>query len=541
MGSSVAKFLLKFSDALRAQIDENEAANLALKLLAEHLNLECCFIVALDIAEKKANTIHQFVKAGTQPVPSIIYLADFPTPLQQIFEQTSVCNNIYEDPNFTELDRKSLSALQYIAYIAAGIRHGEKKPIWAVAATSSRPRHWTAKEITLVEEVAERTWTALSRIRTENALKEADRRKDEFLAVLAHELRNPLLPIKNAIYLLQENNDKIDQQALVSIMERQVNHMVRLVDDLLEVTRIATGKIELRKENISIKDAINNAIEMSSPLIQSNNQRLLLDMPSQPIIVHADMVRLTQIFANLLNNAAKYTPTNGKITITVYKEDTQVVISIKDNGSGIATEILPHIFEIFSQGINTRITHNTGLGVGLSMARSLIELHAGTIKVYSAGENQGSEFIVKLPLIEEPLNLQNNKRVKTTSPLSKLRILMADDNTDIINSFAMLFDVWNVTAQFANCGENVLAVIDEFKPHVILLDIGMPGMDGYAVAEKIRQNPQYNDIQLIALTGWSQEKDRHKSRTSGFNQHLAKPVDINFLQNFLTHIAESTS
>lgn len=375
----------------------------------------------------------------------------------------------------------------------------------------------------------------------EQTLKETDRRKDEFLAVLAHELRNPLFPIKNAIYLLQHTeNHTPNNQQLIQMMDRQVNHIVRLVDDLLEASRIATGKIELRKEMTSVVEVINNAIEVSKPLLDSNQHQLTLSLPVEPLMVNADIVRMTQVFANLLNNAAKYTPKNGVITVNATLENKNVVISVRDNGVGISAEMLPNVFEMFAQDKHTVNPDNRGLGVGLAMVRSLVELHEGTVKAYSAGPNRGSEFIVRLPLEEgNKKEIADNKVItpEENFSLTNLRVLIVDDNLDITNSLAMLLNSWEVKTHVVNNGKSALAALDEFIPHIILLDIGMPDMDGYEVAEKIRQNPQYAPIQLVALTGWSQEKDRLKSRASGFNEHLAKPVDINVLKKLLSKLA----
>lgn len=376
----------------------------------------------------------------------------------------------------------------------------------------------------------------------EQALKDTDRRKDEFLAVLAHELRNPLFPVKNALYLLLHKEcNACENQELIKMMERQVTHMIRLVDDLLESSRIATGKIELHKEFINFIDVINNAIDVSKPLLDSNQHYLNLSLPSGPLMINADMVRLTQVFANLLNNSAKYTPKNGIITLNASHEDNHIVVTVQDNGLGISPVMLPKVFEMFTQDKHTTDPNNKGLGIGLAMVRSLVELHGGTVTAYSAGHNQGSEFVVSLPIEEENRKIYEKKKLiedkKNSSP-ANLRVLIVDDNSDITDSFAMLLSIWEIKVFAVNDGKSALASLAEFNPHIILLDIGMPDMDGYEVAEVIRRNPQYDAIKLVALTGWNQEKDLAKSRASGFNEHLAKPVDINVLKELLYKLVE---
>lgn len=368
----------------------------------------------------------------------------------------------------------------------------------------------------------------------EQTLKETDRRKDEFLAVLAHELRNPLFPVKNAIYILQHNeNNTPQQQHLINIMQRQVDHMVRLVEDLLEVSRIATAKIELRRETINLADAINNAIEVSQPLLNRYQHQLVLSIPSESMLINADIVRMTQVFANLLNNAAKYTAENGTITINAFQENNKIVISVKDNGIGISAKMLPNVFELFTQDKHPVDPNTRGLGIGLAMVKNLVELHGGSVKAFSAGHKQGSEFIVYLPIDEKYKKVVEKNDIVVPakkSYFSNVRILIVDDNYDITNSLSILLTSWKMNVQTVNNGNGVLEIIGEFNPHLILLDIGLPDMDGYEVAEKIRQNPKYADIKLVALTGWGQEKDRAKARANGFNEHLTKPVDIDVLR-----------
>ncbi len=391
-------------------------------------------------------------------------------------------------------------------------------------------------ELALFDVLARQMADVLERQRALEALKESDRRKDEFLAVLAHELRNPLFPIKNAVYLLQQTGE-VSSRELIQMMERQVSHMIRLVDDLLEISRITTGKIELHRETINLVNVINNAIEVSKPLLNEKQHQVIFSLSSEPLMVNADMVRMTQVFANILNNAAKYTPERGIITVTISRENNNSVISFRDNGIGISFEMLPKIFDIFIQEKCFTDLKNRGLGIGLAMVRSLVELHGGRVKAFSSGRNQGSEFVVFLPLLEQKNNIVKENKMRPLKPsFANLRVLIVDDNPDIIDSFTILLKYWNINVQAASNGPSALTCLKEFNPHAIFLDIGMPDMNGYEVAKKIRQNPQYDAIKLIALTGWNEEKDRIRSNASGFNEHLAKPIDINTLYEVFNNL-----
>lgn len=317
------------------------------------------------------------------------------------------------------------------------------------------------------------------------------------------------------------------------MMERQITHMVHLVDDLLEISRITTGKIELRRETINLINVINNAIEANKPLLDSRQHQLKLSLPPGPLMIHADRVRMTQIFANLINNAAKYTREKGIITVNISFENNNILISVRDNGLGISAEMLPKIFDMFAQGKHSEDSLNSGLGIGLAMVHNLLELHGGTVEAFSAGHNLGSEFIVSLPFVEK--NSNETKKIESQIDLSfaNLCIFIVDDYPDIRDSLAILLRCWGINVQAFSNGKSALAALDAFNPQIIFLDIGMPEMDGYKVAEKIRQNSLYSSIKLVALTGWNQENDRIKSKTSGFNEHLGKPVDINDLRELL--------
>ena len=372
------------------------------------------------------------------------------------------------------------------------------------------------------------------RLKNEQALRSADRRKDEFLATLGHELRNPLAPILNSLEILKLSGAFDDARMLqaCAVMERQVHHLNRLVDDLLEVSRITRGVIEVKKEPVDLTAILRAAIETSRPVLDNLRHQLVVDLAEESMSVGGDPVRLTQVFANLLNNAAKYTNHGGEITISSRRENGDAVISVKDNGIGIPPSQLGQVFDMFMQVDRSTRRSQGGLGIGLTLVRSLVAMHGGSVEARSDGAGLGSEFIVRLPLTIDAT--VSGMRRRQLEPLPARRILIVDDSRDGGESLAMLLRVLGAEVALAHGGRTALECVETFKPDVVLLDIGMPGMDGYEVARRIRANPANRDISLIALTGWGQEEDRRRSVAAGFNHHLVKPADIEQLRHLLT-------
>jgi len=357
-------------------------------------------------------------------------------------------------------------------------------------------------------------------------LAESDRAKDEFLATLSHELRNPLAPLRNAIALLRSATGGDERVAgLQAVMERQVNHLVRLVDDLLEVSRISRGTFLLRKESVSLATVVRNAIETSTPLIQAGRHELVESLPADPLWLEGDPVRLAQILANLLNNAAKYTDDGGRIELRAWQEGAQAVVSVRDNGIGVAPEMLPRLFEMFSRGDRDTGRSQGGLGIGLALARRLVEMHEGTLEGRSAGSGQGSEFLLRLPLAGAAV-ASADAPAATPDSLAGMRVLVVDDNHDAGDSIAVVLKMLGADVRVTRDGASGLAAFDAFDPTVVLLDIGMPGMNGYEVARGIRTRPSGAAATLIALTGWGQEDDRRRAREAGFDHHLVKPAEL---------------
>jgi len=369
-----------------------------------------------------------------------------------------------------------------------------------------------------------------------DALKEADRRKDEFVATLAHELRNPLAPIRNAVELLKRTDDAgpLIEQAR-SLLERQVGQMVRLVDDLLDVSRISRGKIQLRKERVEVAAAVHSAMEATRPLIAAQAHELTVMLPQQPTYLDGDPIRLAQVISNLLNNAAKYTEKGGHIWLTVERQDSEVSVSVRDTGSGIEAAQLPNIFEIFSQVAPALERSQGGLGIGLSLVRGLVELHGGNVEAHSSGTGLGSEFIVRLPVSEgavetPPKASGNGEKVQSGR---RCRILVVDDNRDSADSLAMMLRMMGHEIDVAYDGLEAVQAAETLQPQVVLLDIGLPKMNGYEAARRIREQPWGKSMALIALTGWGQEEDKRRALESGFDHHLTKPVDAEDLEKLL--------
>jgi PAS domain S-box-containing protein len=372
------------------------------------------------------------------------------------------------------------------------------------------------------------------RKQAEAVLLEADRRKDEFLAILAHELRNPLAPIRNSLHILRlTSQHDPTAQRVGEMMERQVNHMVRLVDDLLEVSRITRGKIELRKELVEVAAIVRGAVEISRPLIEGAGHQLALAIPPEPLTLEGDAVRLTQVVANLLNNAAKYTDPGGQIWLTVRREGNRIAVAVRDTGTGIPPAMLPRVFELFTQ--IDRQAHRTqgGLGIGLTLVKSLVEMHGGSVQAHSEGAGRGSEFVIRLPLAAAPKSADLPAKASPSTILASRRVLVVDDNCDAAESLGMLLRLLGADVRVVNNGPDALEALTIFKPAAVLLDIGMPGMDGHEVARRIRQQPEFQDVTLIALTGWGQEKDRRGSQSAGFDYHLTKPADVSALETLL--------
>ncbi len=378
----------------------------------------------------------------------------------------------------------------------------------------------------------------------EDVLKQADRRKDEFLATLAHELRNPLAPVRNAVELMRHaDGDRLVMDEARRIMERQLGHMVRLIDDLLDISRVNNGKLQLHFERVELATAVHSAVEATRPLIEASGHELTVTLPRDAVVLNADPTRLAQIISNLLNNAAKYTEKGGHIWLSAEQEEGRVAISVRDTGIGLAPEHVSQIFEMFSQVSPALERSQGGLGIGLALVRGLTQLHNGTIEAHSSGPGMGSEFIVRLPVLDlrpaapQSASSAGGRPDETPVAGSKHRILVVDDNVDSAQSLGLLLARLGHEIQLAHDGLEAVQAAGVFHPQVVLLDIGLPKMNGYEAARRIRERPSEAKVTIIALTGWGQERDKQLASEAGFDHHLTKPVEPETLNKLLAEIA----
>ena len=404
--------------------------------------------------------------------------------------------------------------------------------MWAKLSITGTPQSIDARmrAVAVIEDVTERR-------QAEHDLREADRRKDEFIATLAHELRNPLAPIRNSLHIVRMAGIQDPAiQRVAAMMERQVRHMVHMVDDLLEVSRISRGKIELRRERVPLAAVLRSAVDTSRPLVEAGGHDLRLQLPDDSVAVDGDPVRLAQVFANLLNNSAKYTPPGGRIEVSVTVEAGTAQICVKDNGEGIPAEMLDKVFNMFTQ-VDAGNRAQGGLGIGLTLARTLVHLHGGSIEARSEGRGLGCEFLIRLPLAAAdakevaapaaaPRHGNGNGKLR--------RVLVVDDNHDAADSLGMLLQYLGAETMTVHDGRACLDAVKTFQPAVVLLDLGMPGMSGLEVAKRLRADPLHGQTTLVALTGWGQREDRRRTQEAGFDYHLVKPADLSTLQSILS-------
>ena len=438
-----------------------------------------------------------------------------------------------------ELNRNLAQANERLAEANTMLQAEKTRELKAFNATLQRANTELERaNRSLQSEVAERA-------RAEQALKEADRHKDEFLAMLAHELRNPLAPILNAVQLMRMK-PMPDPQLSRSrdVIERQLSHLTRLVDDLLDVARITRGRINLSPEPIELAALIARAVETVQPLIQERGHEFTTEIPAGTLRVNADPLRLTQALGNVLGNAAKYTERGGRITLSVCRQGADVEIRVRDTGIGIPAEVLPRIFDLFTQ-LDRRSDHShTGLGIGLALVRRLLQMHDGTISAHSEGTGRGSEFLIRLPLLLETTQSANGSQSSArtdAAPPVRRRILVADDNADALETLATVLELGGHEVFSAANGSLALESAERHLPEVALLDIGMPLLDGYEVARRIRAQAWGKRITLVALTGWGQDSDRRRSQEAGFDSHLVKPLDLEKLTQLLARLPASAA
>ncbi len=438
--------------------------------------------------------------------------------------------------------RDDLGGVAPSGWLAAPFVGHDGRNLGLLRLADKQEGEFTEEDEAVLVQLASLAAVALENARLVHELREADHRKDEFLAMLAHELRNPLAPIRNALEILRlrgRERRAVARQAW-DMVERQTEHLARLVDDLLDVSRITRGKITLERAPVEVAEVLRRAVETSRPLIDARRHKLEVSMPPQPVWVEGDLTRLAQVLLNLLNNAAKYTDEGGRINLDVEVREPkngrppELVIRVRDTGMGMPPEMLPRVFDLFTQADRTLDRSQGGLGIGLTLVRRLVQMHQGSVEAHSEGPGKGSEFVVRLPIYRGPIpTAAPSDNGSCTTPAAPRRILVVDDNKDSAQSLAMLLRLTGNEVLTAADANAALAAAPKFRPDIAILDIGLPGMNGYELARQLRHLPGLEHIHLAALTGYGSEEDRRRSRDAGFDEHLTKPVEMETLQALL--------
>jgi two-component system CheB/CheR fusion protein len=450
--------------------------------------------------------------------------------------------DVMSDPDYAP-HREVAAAAGYRSVLATPVLGRDGEVVAVLSANFREPHRPSERELRVLDLFVQLAVNFIERVRAESALKEADQRKNEFMATLAHELRNPLAPIRNAVQILKLSDGKATgTEEICDILDRQSQQLSRIVEDLIDMSRIIQGKIDLRKQHVALDTVVTTAVESMRSFIEARRHQFTVKLPTAPIYLDADPVRLAQVLVNLLNNAAKFTKSGGRIDLTAEEDTTrnQVVISVRDTGEGLSAELQPNLFSMFTQGDRSFDRMRSGLGVGLALVKSLVELHEGTVEAHSEGPDKGSEFLIRLPLapIDFIAKPQAPERVKPPPAIKPRRILVIDDNEDQVRSLATLLKLLGHEVQTAHDGSNAVALAETFVPDLALVDIGLPGMNGYDVARRLRQIPKLQKALLVAQTGWGQDDDRRRSELAGFDRHLVKPVEIEEIQQLLVSLPD---
>ena len=523
------RYLVRLGDALRPHADPATIQGEAVRVLGEHLSSDSVYYVEVDSLRSEFVVEHEWRLDGAASHARRYPMADWPVIPSIANGQPWVVRDVDTDPAMPDDQRASYRANDIGACVSVPLLKNGRLLAMLVA-NQTKPRDWTAAEIQLLEDTAERTWAVVERARAVQALKENDQHKDEFLAMLGHELRNPLASIRSVSALFDRRLRAMPEyKPLLEVLARQTMQLTRLVDDLLDVARLTQGYVALKLETVECGAVIDQAIETVYTLAAEKSHQLRIHRSGEKLYVLGDSVRLVQSVTNLLHNAIKYTDPNGTITLTVSKTEQELVLSVQDTGIGISAELLPHVFDLFVQSERSLDRSQGGLGIGLSVVRRLIGLHHGTLQAHSAGPGQGSIFEIRLPRIFAPDTVAE---VVAATPSAPLRILIVDDNRDAADSLALLLTLEGHHVDVVYSSPDVLDCVAQQRPDVVLLDIGMPVMDGYAVARAIRAH-HGTALRLIALTGYGMPEDRIRTAAAGFDAHLVKPVDVEtLLSNF---------
>ncbi|WP_426174876.1 ATP-binding protein [Massilia sp. TWR1-2-2] len=530
-------FQLTLADRLRGLVTADDIIATATELVRQHLDVARVYYAEVDDEAGTFRIDQRWTQSGDLPeLPSHGNIADFGAHLLQTLRanEAIVVDDIGADPHLRAFagafGQLGIASMVIVPLFQSGRWRCNFNVVHAL------PRRWSQADVALIADVAERTWNAVERGRAEEALRMSSQLKDEFLAMLAHELRNPLAPISAAADLLSAlNQDMASIRKTSAVIKRQVAHMTGLVDDLLDISRVTRGLITLESNEIDLRDILADAVDQVRPLMALRGHTLQFDLPPAAAIVRGDRKRLVQVVANLLNNAAKYTPAGGHLTLSVTVQDSQASVAVTDDGIDMDADLVGRAFELFTQGKRNADRSQGGLGIGLALVKTLVELHGGTVRARSEGLDRGSEFIVTLPTIA-PAAPGPVTRPAAHALAAPLKVLLVDDNVDAALMLAMLLEsAGHDVAVDHTCGA-ALQRAPSMVPDVCLLDIGLPDLDGYELARRLRAEPATGASVLVAVTGYGQQSDRDAARGAGFDHHFTKPVDGNALMALLADL-----
>lgn len=541
-------FLFDLQERLHSLAEPREIMMATAEMLGKHLDVDRCGYAEIDETGQYFDVLRDWTKGDMESLAGHHNLDNF--GLAYIAELRQGRSAVFDDAHTSpltqdEVAKATFSVVRTRAAISVPLVKDGRLAA-TLYLTQIAPRRWTEQEKLLASDVAERTWAAVGRARAELAkarieeeLKKKDRQKDEFLAMLAHELRNPLAPISAAAQLLQITRlDEARVKQTSDVIMRQIAHMTSLVDDLIDVSRVTKGLIKIEKIPLDVKRIIADAVEQTSPLIESKRHHLRVDLPREAVRVVGDQKRLVQVLVNILNNAAKYTPLGGNITLRLEAESNDVVISVADDGIGLSAELLPRVFDLFTQAERTPDRAQGGLGIGLALVKSLTELHGGKATVSSEGVNQGCKLVVCLPRLEEQVSSTRKQSLNAWQQLpgKALRVMIVDDNEDAAHMLALLIQTGGHAVVVEHSAKAALETSKRVAPELCILDIGLPEMDGNELASRLRAQQETAKSLLVAVTGYGQEEDRKRALASGFDYHLVKPVDTQKLADILARV-----
>ncbi|WP_051243926.1 hybrid sensor histidine kinase/response regulator [Azohydromonas australica] len=539
------RFLDSIGQATRALTDATEIMAVTARMLGEHLGATRCAYADVEPDNDRFTIRSDWSRPGV-PSSAGVYSLDLfgPQATSNLRRGRHLVVNDVDRELGDDGGGRMFNAIGIKAIICAGLVK-EGRLVAMMAVHQAHPRRWTPLEISVAAEVVDRSWAHIERVRAAALLREQDRHKDEFLATLAHELRNPLAPIKYAIALLRLSIDPARQAQAHNIIDRQTSHMARLIDDLLDVSRISRGLITLQREQVPLRRLMLEAVETARPAIESARHRLTLQLPDEGVLLDADPARIVQVIGNLLTNAAKYTPDGGEIRLAGWAAGARAVVEVVDNGVGVPPEQQGRLFQMFTQLHHSAGRAKGGLGIGLSLVRKLTEMHGGSVRMHSDGLDEGSTFSIELPLAQQAAPVAGGPQGLPLQTLpqgaegleSAPRVLVVEDNPDGLQMLVSLLQALGLRVAWAADGAEALRQAQAFRPQLVLLDLGLPGLDGYEVARRLRADPGHAGTALVALTGWGAESDRRRTAEAGFDAHLTKPVEPDALRAVLGHFA----